>query len=367
MAQETFLTGPSLMGTSVMVLAAIGMLFGVDTFLARVQRAEDHAEAQRLFAQGDQHMQHGDYAAAAEDFRDAVAIERDNRDYRLALAKALLASGNVEDAKTTLADLLETDSTDSAVNLEMARAFVKEGKFAGAEAYYHRAVYGHWKDHPAENQVKVRFELIDILAQRNQKEELLAELLPLQDEAPEDPAARKRIARLFIAAGSPSHAADIFRDILRKDPRDADAESGLGEAEFARGNYTTAQADFQRALRLAPEDEMIRARLETVNHVLDLDPALRGLDSAERYRRSGALLQMALDGADACIDGSPEAKALLESARVALKARLTPARRNDAADRNVDLAEQIWQARKKRCNGQGAGTPLDLVLAKLAQ
>ena len=40
-------------------------------------------------------MQGGRYAEAVEQFKDAISIDRDNRDYRLALAEALLA------AKTT--------------------------------------------------------------------------------------------------------------------------------------------------------------------------------------------------------------------------------------------------------------------------
>ena len=62
-----------------------------------------------------------------------------------------------------------------------------------------------------ENRLRVRFELIDLLAQRNSKEELLAELLPIQDEAPRDLKTRTQMGRLFLLAGSPARAADIFR------------------------------------------------------------------------------------------------------------------------------------------------------------
>jgi hypothetical protein len=60
----------------------------------------------------------------------------------------------------------------------MGRILVKEGRFPEAISYFRRAIYGHWNEDAAGNRLRVRFELIDLLAQRNSKEELLAELLP---------------------------------------------------------------------------------------------------------------------------------------------------------------------------------------------
>ena len=85
----------------------------------------------------------------------------------------------------------------------------------------------------------------------------MAELLPLQYEAPDNLQTRKRIARLYLLAGSPSRALDLFKEILRQQPQDFDAYAGLGEAEFARGNYRTARTNFMVALRLKPADEEI--------------------------------------------------------------------------------------------------------------
>jgi tetratricopeptide (TPR) repeat protein len=369
--QEPVFAGRSPAGTFAMVLAAIAALFVIDTFLAKMERTEDRAEANRLFSEGRKLMQQGNPAMAAQRFDDAVAIERENRDYRLALAEALLASGKIMEAESTLADLLEANSTDGAVNLAMARALLSEGKTTEAISFYHRAIYGQWKDHPLQNQVKVRFELVDLLARRHAKEELLAELLPLENEAPPDVDTRKRLGELFIAAGSPARAVGIFRDVIRRNPQDAQAYRGLGEAEFARGNYRSAQADFLAASRLNPDDSQIRERLELCSEVLSLDPTQRGLDAGERFQRSRKLLELALKDLDQCPPGAlpSDTQQAVEKANQALKhpARIT--RGAEAADSNIDTAEQIWQARKKYCNpsNSAAGEPLDLVLAKIAQ
>lgn len=366
-APQTSPSAGSLLSTFVIVLVAIAALFAIDFVLARMQNSEERSEAARQFAEGRRLMASGDPAAALERFRDAVSTDRNNRDYRLGLAEALLAAGKTADAQTALADLLETDSTDGSVNIEMARALVKEGKINDAISFYHRAIYGHWPDRLKENQAKARFELIELLTKQQAKQELLAELLPLQDEAPEDLEVRERLGRLFLAAGSPSHAADIFRDLIHRNPHNAAAYSGMGEAEFARGNYSAAQADFAAASRVAPDDQGIRQRFEETNLIMTLDPMRRGLEEAERYRRSLKLLHMVVDRAGSCLDSNPEAQPRLDDARKALKSSVTPMKRGEAYDSNLDLAAELWQLEKKSCNLVGAGSALDLVIAKIAQ
>src|SRR5579863_6846657 len=69
----------------------------------------------------------------------------------------------------------------------------------------------------------------------------------LQYEASTDLQTRTRIGELFLSAGSPVRAADVFQDILRPDSENADAYAGFGEAEFAGGNYQPARTDFLNA------------------------------------------------------------------------------------------------------------------------
>jgi len=341
------------------------------TFLARIEQSEDHDEAARLYRGGREFLQQGHAAHSVERFRNAVAIERGNHDYQLGLAVGLLEAGRLDEAQQTLASLLEQDSTDGAANLMMARVLQKEGSFTMASSFYHRAIYGRWEDNPAENRVKVRFELADLLTRQNTKEELLAELLPLQEEAPSDLETRMRIGLLFVAAGSPGRGADIFREALKAHPQDADAYAGLGEAEFARGSYRAAQFDFAAASRLAPDNPTIRRRLELCNEVLALDPAQRGLDAGERYARSRKVLELTLARVEPCLGASsPQShQDLLDMSRTALKRPASLSRQSKESEAAVDLAERLWANRKKECAQIAVvqDEPLALVLAKLAQ
>jgi tetratricopeptide (TPR) repeat protein len=339
-------------------------------FLANMERAESQVGAARLFEEGRALMKRGENAEAIGRIKDALVIERGNRDYLRTLAQAQFADGRTADADSTLTDLLQSDSTDGLANLIMGRVLVKEGRFAEAISYYHRAIYGYWSENAEENRLRTRFELIGLLAQRNSKEELLAELLPIQDESSRDLKSQTRIGQLFLLAGSPTRAADVFRGILHADPADAEAHAGLGEAEFARANYRAAEREFQAALRSAPDDQAARKRLDLCNELLMLDPMERGLGPAERFRRSLNLVELTRNEAMQCVgeNPSPELQELLNQAGTALEAQVSAAHQGELSERNLDLAEHLWQARKKECNPPPAtDSPLALVLARLAQ
>jgi tetratricopeptide (TPR) repeat protein len=370
MAEESGPTGTSLLSTFVLILAAMAVLFAADTFLVKLQQAEDRAEATRLYGKGRDMMAAGHYSEAAAQFKDAVSVDRQNREYRMALAGALLAAKDFSEAEQTLTTLLQEDSTDGDANLMMARLLAAEDQPAQAISYYHRAIYGRWTTNPAQNQLRVRFELVDLLAKQHTKEELLAELLPLQEEAPKDLATRKRIGQLFLSAGSPARAADVFRQLLHDDPQDADIYAGLGEAEFGRGNYQTAHADFLEAAQLKPDDSAIRARVELCEQILALDPTRRGLSPGDRYQRSLRLVGLALDQVNRCAPpADPAGQQQRDAADKVLKTKLPASRQSAAIESNLDLAEQLWTAHGRQCSSTPPASEdaLSLVLAKIAQ
>jgi tetratricopeptide (TPR) repeat protein len=360
---ETTSSGGSVLGTLGLVAIAIVVLSGVDTFLARTERQENRAEANRLAAAGRALIDKGTPADAVAQFKGAIAIERENRAYWLELGQAQLDAGELTDAETSLTELLRRDSTAGAANLALARVLIKEGRITDAVSAYHSAVYGHWDKDAEANRLAVRFELVNVLAQQGSKEELLAELLPLLDMSPDDLSVRKRMGHLFLVAASPVRAGEIFRDILKQHPQDADAYAGLGESEFARGNYQTARADFRVASNLRPEDEGIRGRLELCSAVLALDPMQRGLGPQERYQRSFRMLELVTGAIGRCGGVVPD------DAQKAMKARVGAAHMSDATETNLSMAEDLWKVRQKDCSQtpDEEDEPLRLVLAKIAQ
>jgi tetratricopeptide (TPR) repeat protein len=360
----------SFLGTFALVFVAIGGLFAIDTSLAKLEEAESRSEARQVFQEGTRLAAEGRNLDAADQFRTALSDERTNPVYQRALASALLAAGKIADAEAVLTDRLQHDPTDAAASLVMARALVRDGKLREGISYYHRAIYGRWDQDSLVNRVHARFELIDLLARNGARRALLAELLPLQDDAPTDVATRKRVARLFITAGSPVRAVEIFQDILRHGGGDADTYAGLGEAEFEQGNCRAALTSLETAARLDPGNAGIAARLAVCHQVVALDPTLRRLSSAEQYRRSLTLVDLALGSLASCAGPAPvrPVTAAIDSARAALAQRAREPR-EEAVGANLDLARRVWQVRRQECPKpvQDSEKSLALVLDKLTQ
>jgi tetratricopeptide (TPR) repeat protein len=202
--------GPSFVRTFGLVFLSIAVLSVADAFLAKMERAESRIEAARQLEQGRVLMQSGRSAEAIKPIKAAISTERGNRYYLRTLAEAQFAAGKTADSESTLTELLQADATDGPASLIMGRVLVKEGRPAEAISYFHRAIDGDWSENAAEHRLSVRFELIDLLAQRGSKKALLAELLPIEDDAPRDAKTRTRMGRLFLLAESPARGRRSF-------------------------------------------------------------------------------------------------------------------------------------------------------------
>jgi tetratricopeptide (TPR) repeat protein len=336
--------------TFAIVLAAIVGLVLFDTALARVDASERKAYAVREFTTGQRVIAGGKVEEGLEHLRTATMLDGENSSYSVALSQAILADGRPREAEQLLVPLLERDETDGSTNLAMARVLTKEGKVEQAKAYYHRAIYGLWPTDANRNRTAARFELIDLLARSNAKQELLAELLPIQDDSTNDLGQRKRIAHLFVVAGSPARAVVIFREILRRDSKDADAFVGLAEAALSLGDFATARTDLLAAQKLSPEDSInLQPRVALTDSVISLDPTQSGLSLPEQVRRSRNLLQMTLTSVRKCLgQQAPQVAAALDSATLLLVSGRSGGQAQ-SVEQNLSLAEQLWGLQRSRC------------------
>jgi tetratricopeptide (TPR) repeat protein len=353
--------------TFTLILGAILGLLLFDTALAKVDIGQRKSYGAREFAIGEQLLAQGKLEEATEHLRTASTLDGDNSAYATALAQATLVGGRPSAAEQILLPLLERVPTDGAANLAMARVLVKEGRLEEAKSYYHRAIYGLWPRGADQNRIASRFELIDILAQTNAKQELLSELLPIQDDSANGTAQRKRIAHLFVLAGSPARAVTIYRDLLRRDSHDADAYVGLADAALSLGDFATGRADLLAAQKLLPEDSTsIGARISLADSAIALDPTQRGLSLAEQARRSRNILQMTLKSARSCLSAQdPQVAAALDAAGVLMSP--SAAGQAQSIEQNLSLAEQLWGLRRTRCAPERDAGALALVHIRIAQ
>ena len=365
-AQPFAASTPVFVATFVGILATTVLMLFLDLLLARIDRRESDAHAAAEYQTGASLLAAGQPAAAAERFGAAVAIDRGNKNYALALGEAMLAGGRVADAEVTLKALLDRAENDGSVNLAMAHVMVREGRLDDASAYFHRAIFGRWGLDSTDGRAHARFELIDLLARQGAAPELLAELLLVEPPSPDSVSLRRRLGHLFILAGSPARATGMFRELLRRDPHDADAYAGMGEAALALGNFETARADLAEASRLLPADTGIANRLALADTVLALDPAARGIGARERLVRSRALLARTAAALTKC--SRSRASASSEAARVTLAARPQIGHDDVLSDAMIGLSSDLWTGRPTACTPAAVrDDALRLVLGRLAQ
>jgi Flp pilus assembly protein TadD len=354
--------------TFAIILAAIIGLFLFDTALKNVDTRERKVYAAREFKTGDQLMTEGKYGAAIDHLRASTSLDPENPTYTTALSAAILADGRSDDAQMLLAPLLERNPKDGPANLEMARVMEKEGKIEDAKSYYHSAIYGTWPPAESNRRLAARFELIDLLSRTNAKQELLAELLPIQDDSTNDPDHRKLIAHLFVQAGSPARAVAIFRDFLRKNPGDVDAYVGLADAALSLGDLATGRTDLLAAQKLTPDSMSMKPRIAVIDSAIAMDPTQSGLSLAEQMRRSRNLLQLTVDAVRKCLGAqAPDVAPALDSTRLMLLSHAPADGQAQAIEQTISVAVQLWGLRRSRCEGGPDNTALALVHNRIRQ
>jgi tetratricopeptide (TPR) repeat protein len=356
----------SLFKPAAVIAAVIVGLASVDQFLARVESAEVRATATRSFSAGTRLLDEGKVDQSVEFLRTAHGLERNNQEYQVLLIRALRRSGRIPEAEELMSEALQREPNDGLTNLAAARVMVAKEQIADAGAYYHRAIYGEWPADAGARRVEARRELIAWLLKRSATQEALAELIALDEAAPNDPAIRKELARGFLTAGSPARAAAAYEALIGKDPSDRQSYEGLGEAELELGKYREARSVFEQASAHDPNSEAIRGRLELLDTVTSLDPTPRQLGAAEKYRRSVRVLDLARERVEQCGAADAGAAAMAAAARK-IPARASPAdATNEGAESVLSLAEALWHAHIRTCGHVSAGDEaLRLIMEKL--
>ena len=358
--------GPTL-ALGIVIVIITGSLWSLDLFLARTDREAVQNQANGLYSQGVLSLKKGNALQAVDLLRRANSLVRDNRAFQLDYVEALMAARKFDEADARIKALLDIDPNNGPANLLSARLMVQEGHIPDAEAHYHRAIYGSWPENAPAHRLTVRMELVDLLASRGEKEELLAELLAIESEAQGNTATMKQIANLYRVAGFPSRGANVYRELIQNNPDDIDAYEGLGGDEMALGDYRSALAAFLNANRRSPGNPIIQRDIGLLNAMATLDPTPRRISSVEKFARSTEILKLTRDSLNNCAT-TDEAKRLVEDCDKVLAKKVPPHVTNELAEARLTLAEQLWQERIKICGPSTSEQEhaLRLIMTKLA-
>jgi predicted Zn-dependent protease len=316
-----------------------------DVFLVRFARERKIEQSRWLFARADQLSREGQHAEALELFRAAYNQRPENRGYQLAFIRALKNTGRVGRAEVLLKNLLDVQPANGPANIEMARMLAQSGRWEEASWYYHRGLYGQWPESSSPDLTKIRLELANLLAEQGARQELLAELVLLNADLKRRPELASRYGELLLAAQNWSEAQNTYLALIRSVPKEPGLWAGLARAQFGAGDYTASRRSLRRAAALAPDDTQIQHELDTVTHILELDPTQRRLGAVERHRRSHELVLQLLTALETCAPGAAE----LATARQELKRHERMRSAGDAANQDLDLVEQLWNSRDQTC------------------
>jgi tetratricopeptide (TPR) repeat protein len=281
---------------------------------------------------------------------------------------ALVKAGRLDEALLYLEDVLRRRPSSGPANLGVADIDRQKGSTDDAAVHYQHAIYGSWPDHPVENRIRARMALVQLLKKAGRPEQARAELLELAADGPKDRAAEKQTGQMLIDFGLAKEAAALFASMLKRGPPDAAVYAGLGDAEFALANYTTARQAFQSALKIDPADAHAAGRAQLCERIHELDPAARGIPSAERLRRSRELLKTVLQRVPGCAGPESSWPAQLSEAVPAAREALArnPRRKPLAGESEADpaLAAKVWAALPPACLAASGDDPAGRLLAR---
>jgi len=340
--------------------------FLVTRALASSNRAMSLRDAAEWYRRGQAGVTSGRISEAVTAFRHATVRDRSNKEYALALARALALNGSRDAARAALLTLREASPEDRDINLELARLAVQDRDVPEALRFYHNTLYAPWGD-LSESRRNVRLELIRFLLTNGQKDRAQAELLALSSDLPDDVAHHVEVAQLFAQSDDATHALEEFRRALGLDPGNDVALAGAGLASFQLGQYRLAQGYLRRA---APTTDDVRETRALVDLVVASDPWAARIGSAERRRRLVADLSYARNRLETCLASragkATEDEAALQSDTKTFAELLTaqPSVDQEAIENGFDVIARIERTVLKTC---GPATPVDRALSLIGR
>ena len=351
----------------VLILIAVGA-FLVTRAVAANNRDMSLKDAAELYRRGQYALREGRIEESIESFRRATVKNRVDQRYVLALAHGLELKGDTEGARALLLALRESAPEDPDINLQLARLAAARSDVTEALRFYHNALYAPWTPEQSAARRGIRFELIRFLVTHDQASRADSELLALTSDLPDDTELRLEAGRLFTQAGDYAHALDQFQRVLRLAPENGEALAGAGRAAFQLGDYVLARTYLRRAPDKAND---IAASREIVDLVLSNDPLVNRLGSSERRRRLVANLAYARGRLNSCLEKTPgvqtDADAMaLQSEAEALdqQLKLQSALEQDTVESGVDLIDRVERLVVQKC---GPATTLDQALVLIGR
>jgi tetratricopeptide (TPR) repeat protein len=326
----------------ILLMAITAGAFALTRSTAATARELRRRDGEILYARARNQLDVQETSAAVENLRRALATDPMHREYRLALARALIENGEAGEARALLGALRAERPEDVDVSLALARLEAAEERWEDAVQHYQHTLATLWSADQLHERRTIRIELIEGLLARGDRRRALSELLILSAGLPDDPDMQIAAGRMYLAAGDPLRAEEHFDRVLARAADHPHALAGAGEAAFAQADYARAR----RLLRQAPvDDPRVVDLLAVTDLVLSRDPLVPRITLAERRRRLAAILAHVLPAVDGCASSAAGSALQSDTDFAALRGALTAISGEGPAARPPRLGpEQIDEA-----------------------
>ena len=208
-------------------------------------------------------LRRGDFAAAIQAYKQALALDPNDPDLKLGLARALSLSGHNEESKGLYQEVL-TKTPDDADALEgLGYAFFRSDHPLEARAVFERLLARH----PSNPEFQIDLARVETrLGNYKHAREILSAVLTFH---PRHREARLQLAYLKLYQGRYAAALADFTQLLKVDPADFEALLGNARVFYFRGNIAYSYALANKLVQERPNDFdaiFLLANLERARH-----------------------------------------------------------------------------------------------------
>ncbi|MBI5281556.1 MAG: tetratricopeptide repeat protein [Candidatus Solibacter usitatus] len=267
-----------------MVYSDLGDTAGASQMLRRV--ADKNPSLRTLTALAAAYEQMKEYKQAAETYRRALELNKENTDLKRAYAQALFAAEELGAARTVFEELSAEEPNDLLSALRLSQIHRQERDFGKAQEYARKA------RQLDPNNLEVQYNEVSLLEAEGKSPEAIARLKEILGGMPTKPGSiseksnrvilLERLGVLYRMSEQVSNAVATFREIAEIDPDSAArAEAQIVDALRAGKDFAAAEKEGKAALQKHPNDRLLKSVMASVQvdlgHFKEAEATLKSL------------------------------------------------------------------------------------------
>ena len=185
-----------------------------------------------------------DEAIAA--YRQAAALQPKDPEPHLAAGQLLEKQNKFSDAESEYKQAAALDPNSDALT-GLANIYMRGRQFPQAEEYLRKLVAAR------PDEAAAHVQLGRVLAAQGKNDAAVEELQTGAKLAPNDISVQRDLADLYTTAGKHAQAEAAYRELIARNPNDAQLYQGLGQSLLRQKKFGPAQQEFLTAVKLKPD------------------------------------------------------------------------------------------------------------------